>query len=135
MTNETLSTTAPHAYVSRTTSDRSETRQCLIALGLALYTHPSPDSFTLLPPGQYAWLGVLFDGANPNIDENTSFVAFLSANDDSVFERNLTVSRLQDLAFEHGYRRCEVRNIFHGTSDYYETMFSGPIRENNAVDL
>ncbi len=136
MTSETmtLSTTAPHPCII-TNPNRGGARECLIALGLASYTYLGPESFALLPDGQYAWLGVLSDTVNLNAERDPSFVAFLSSHNDSIFERNLTVSRLQNLAYEHGYRQCEVRDYFHGTTDSYETLFSGPIYQSNGAVL
>lgn len=128
------SITAPYVYTIKN-PNCGEARECLISLGLAPYTYLAPESFTLLPTGQYAWVGVLSDPVNLNAEQEPSFVAFLSANNDSVFERNLTVRRLQNLAYEYGYRKCEVQNHSHGTTDSYETMFSGTIRENNPAIL
>lgn len=91
--------------------------------------HFGPESFTLLPPGQFAWVGVLLDPANLNAEQEHSVVAFLSSNDDSILERDLTASLLQNLAYEYGFRQCEVQNYLHETSDSYETVFRDPLQD------
>src|ERR1039458_3777474 len=108
----TQSTSTPQVY-ALINPNVSGTGECLIMLGLARYTYPGPGAFTLLPPGQFAWLGVLLDPNNLDAENQATFVAFLSANNDSIFERDLTMSRLQNLAYEFGFTQSEVqvRNV------------------------
>lgn len=116
-------------------SNRNQTRECEIFLGLAPYTYFGPESFTLLPQGQYAWLGVLFGPAKSDSEEGSSFVALISGDNDSVRSRESVVSHLKNVAIEHGFNACEVRNHFHGTDDSYETLYSGPLRQDNFFAL
>lgn len=117
------------------TSARNQTRECEIYLGLAPYTYFGPESFTLLPQGQHAWLGIVVGPPKPNAEEDFSFVALMSGDDDSVVSRDSVVSHLKNVAIEHGFNMCEVNNHFHAADDSYETLYRGPIYQNNAASL
>ena len=134
MTTELMmpSTTAPNAGVSTVNPNHGDTRECLITVCLTPFRPNLFKPFALDYVGRPAWAGLLLDSAS--LDNGQPFIPVgqVFSHDDTLVGRDSVVGSLKDIAFLDGYSQCEVRNYFYGHEDRYETIFSGPLHEDNA---
>jgi len=125
-------TTAPTAGVATSTSKPSELRECMIMVVL-IESQPSLfQPFTPDHAGTTGWAGMLLDYAD--IRGKIVRPRFQIVTEDPSTAGHYRVVRdLQNLAFQDGFSHCEVRNYFYGLEDRYETVFNGPLRDQEVA--
>ena len=126
-------TTAPIANASTTARSYGDIRVCLITICLTPFRLNIFRPFSLDYIGRPAWAGLLLDSACLGKEQPFIPLSEVFTGDDSLVGRDWVVGSLEGAAFREGFTQCEVRNYFCGLEDRYETIFNGPLYEDNAA--